>query len=338
MRTRPSRSATGITSWARTSVPSARRMRIRHSWKAGCARVRIDHRLERQQDAPLVERADDLVGRPHVLAAQRVALDVRAIDLERAVALGLGVVERLLRAGEDFRHGAGVARRGDAADRDGDRDRPGGRADHVVAHAGQQALAGLLHVFGRAVVEDHGELVAGEAAEMVAAAHLGAQPLGDRADHLVGDVEAVGLVEAGEIVDRDQQQAAGAALIDRLLQRRLQHLGEMPAVHLAGQAVEVRQVGELLLLRVPLVDDMDDAVRARRLAVVAGEPAAGVLDPELGLRAFRRDRILHLIGHAGALVALRRIHHRVVAGLRGRRRRAPGVAAPGRDRGAVARA
>ena len=54
---------------------------------------------------------------------------------------------------------------------------------------------------------------------MVAAAHLGAQPLGDRADHLVGNVEAVGLVEPAEIVDRDHQQAAGAALVDRLLQR-----------------------------------------------------------------------------------------------------------------------
>ena len=100
---------------------------------------------------------------------------------------------------------------------------------------------------------------------MVAAAHLGAQPLGDRADHLVGDVEAITFVEAGKIVDRDHQQAAGAALTDRLLQCRLQHLGEMPAVHFAGQAVEVRQVGQPLLLRVPLVDGMDDAVRALRL-------------------------------------------------------------------------
>ena len=37
---------------------------------------------------------------------------------------------------------------------------------------------------------------------------------------------------------------------------------------------------EPLFLVVPLVDDADDAVRPRGLAVGAGEPAADVLDPE----------------------------------------------------------
>ena len=148
----------------------------------------------------------------HVLAAQRLALEIRPIGLERAAPLGLGGVERLLRAGQDLVHGARVARRGDAADRHGDRDRAGRGVHHVVAHAGQQAVGGVLHVVGRAVVQDHAELVAGKAAELIAAAHLGAQALGDRADHLVGDIEAVGFVDAREIIDRDQHEAAGAAL------------------------------------------------------------------------------------------------------------------------------
>ena len=80
-------------------------------------RLRVDHRLERDQDAALVERGDDLVGRAHVLAAHRVTLDVRTIELERALTLGLGGIERLLGARKDFRHGLGVARRGDAAER-----------------------------------------------------------------------------------------------------------------------------------------------------------------------------------------------------------------------------
>ena len=43
------------------------------------ARNRFDHRLERNQDATLVERCDDLVGRAHVLAAHGFALDARPI-------------------------------------------------------------------------------------------------------------------------------------------------------------------------------------------------------------------------------------------------------------------
>ena len=51
--------------------------------------------------------------------------------------------------------------------------------------------AGDRHVVGRAVAQHETEFVAGVAAERVLAAHPAAQPLGDRADHLIGDVEAV---------------------------------------------------------------------------------------------------------------------------------------------------
>ena len=59
----------------------------------------------------------------------------------------------------------------------------------------------------------------------------------------------------------------------------------MEAIHLAGQAVEPRQIGEPLFLVVALVDDADDAMRPRRLAVGAGKPAADVLDPKRLVRA-----------------------------------------------------
>ena len=65
-----------------------------------------------------------------------------------------------------------------------------------------------------------------------------------------------------------------------LLERGFEHLGQVPAVHLAGERVEAREIGEPLLALVALVDRAHDAVRARRLAVGAGEPAAGILDPE----------------------------------------------------------
>ena len=77
---------------------------------------RRHHRLVGKKDAPLVERGDDLVGGAHVLAPQRFALDIRPIGEERAAAFALGGVERFLRAGEDFRDAAGMARRRHAAD------------------------------------------------------------------------------------------------------------------------------------------------------------------------------------------------------------------------------
>ena len=196
-----------------------------------------------------------------------------------------------------------MARRGDAADGDGCGHRTRAGADHVVAHARNQPLGGLLHVVRRAVVENDAELVAGEAAELIAAAHLGAQALGHRADRLIGDVEAIGLVDAREIVDRHQHEAAGAALRHRLRKRRFQHLGQMKAVHLAGEPVEARQIGEPLFLVMPVVDDADNAVRARGLAVAAGEPAADVLDPQRLLGARRLQRVLHLIRNARACIA-----------------------------------
>ncbi len=46
------------------------------------------------------------------------------------------------------------------------------------------------------------------AAEMVLAAQARADALGDLRDHLLGDIEAIGLVEPAEMVDGDQQKAA----------------------------------------------------------------------------------------------------------------------------------
>ena len=183
----------------------------------------------------LVERLDDLVGGADVLLALRVALRIGPVGLERAAPLHLGAVERVLRARQHLVDVAGVARRGDAADGHRHGDRPDRGLHHVVARADQQAVGRDQHVVGRAVVEDDAELVAGEAAEMVLAAQLRADARGDRGDHLVGDVEAVGLVDAAEIVDRGQHEAAGRAQLDRLVDGGFQHRRHVPAVHLAGE-------------------------------------------------------------------------------------------------------
>ena len=180
-----------------------------------------------------------------------------------------------------------MAGRGDAADGHGHGDRPGRGLHDLVAHAGQQPVGGDQHVVGRAVVQDDAELVAGQPPEMILAAQLAAHPLGHRGDHLFGDFEAVGFVDASQIVDRHQQEAAGRAQLDGFIDGGFQHLDQVPAVHLAGQRVETRKVGEPLLPLMAFVDDPHDPVGAQRLAVRPGKPAPGVLDPEHFLRARR---------------------------------------------------
>src|SRR5580704_13532960 len=76
-------------------------------------------------------------------------------------------------------------------------------------------------------------------------------------------------------------------------------------VEFAGETVEAGQIGQLAHILVALVDDADEAVRARRLAVDAGEPTTSILDPELGFAtALGTDAILNLVGDAAAVVAL----------------------------------
>ncbi len=115
---------------------------------------------------------------------------------------------------------------------------------------------------------------------MILAAQPRADALGDLGDHFVGDVEAIGLVEPAEMIDGDQQEAAGAAEVHRLVERGAEHLDQAGAVEFAGQRIELRKLLELALAFVALVDDAHDAMRPQRLAVGAGEPAAGVLQPD----------------------------------------------------------
>ena len=149
--------------------------------EGGSRGIACDHRLVGQQDAPLVERGDDLVGRAHVLAAQRLALEVRPIGAERAAALGLGAASascaraRISRTVRAWRGAVTppivtVTATGPAAvAHDSSRTPASRRSAAIVMSSGVQ------------FVQDDAELVAGEAAEMILAAHARAQALGDRA-------------------------------------------------------------------------------------------------------------------------------------------------------------
>ena len=133
-----------------------------------------------------------------------------------------------------------------------------------------------------------------------------------------------------EVIDRDQHEAARAAKLHRFVERDRESLGQRIAVHLAGEAVEARQVGKPLLVIVALVDDAHHAVRARRAPVGTGEPAAIVLDPQPG-RAVRagEQAIFGLIGNAVAGIEPAGLHHGVVARRRVGRIEEARIAAPG---------
>ena len=244
------------------------------------ARARLHHRLERHHDPALVERGDDLVGDADIDAALGVALDIRPPQRKRPGAAALRHIERFLGAVDRLVGVARVARHADRADRGGDRDRAGFGRHHLVANAGQKPLGGDIHVVDGAVLQDQPELVAGEPAEHVAAAQPRANPPGHFRNHRVRDIEAEGVVDARQMIDADQHEGEGRAkargFLDRLGQRR----DQMGAVEFAGQRIVPRQFQELLVAGVAFVVDADDALGARRLAVGAGEPAAGFLDPE----------------------------------------------------------
>ena len=110
----------------------------------------------------------------------------------------------------------------------------------VVAHAGQQPIGGDRQFVRRARFQNDAELVAGEAAETVARRAAG-RGCAWRAAAMtsLGDVEAVGFVEPGEMIDGDQQEAAGGAEANRFLERGAEHLGEVRAVHFAGERIEL---------------------------------------------------------------------------------------------------
>ena len=74
-------------------------------------------------------------------------------------------------------------------------------------------------------------------------------------------------------------------ILHRFVERGVEHLGQVLAVHLAGQRIEARQIGEPLLALVTLVDDAHDAVGAQRLAVAARRTSGRCPRPRLLCRS-----------------------------------------------------
>ncbi|MGY2931632.1 hypothetical protein ACVWZ6_001234 [Bradyrhizobium sp. GM6.1] len=266
--------------------------------KGAVARKGGNYRLIGKLDAALIQCGDDLVGDADVDAALGVARGIRAPGCERADAALFRGVQGLVGAIDGFIGVAGIARHADRADRGGDRHRSGFGRHHLVANAGEETFGSHVHVIDGAVLQDQAELVAGEAAEHVAAAQARANARGDVEDHGVGNVEAEGLVDTREMIDADQHEGRGRAETGRLLDGLGQRGDQMRAIELAGQRIEPGQLRQFLVAGMAFIVDADGADRTHRATVGAGEPAAGLLDPDHGIGGAHAHAVLDPVGRA----------------------------------------
>jgi len=204
------------------------------------ARAGRDDRLVDQGDSPRVERADDLLGR-NARFSRRCASRSRFRPIGPGTSRGVSPWRRRVRPARGTAFPASwrawrgpvtppivtVTATGPAAVCTTSSRTPASRRSAAVSMSSGVQLFRMMP-----------NLVPEKTPEMVLAAHLAADAPGDLRDHLVRGVEAVGLVDAGEIVDRHQHEAARGAQLDGFIDGRFEHLGHMPAIHLAGQRVE----------------------------------------------------------------------------------------------------
>ena len=109
--------------------------------------------------------------------------------------------------------------------------------EDAVAHRCHQTPGNALGALGCAILQHHAELVRREPADAVLVAQGAAEPAPDDRDHLIADIEAIGLVDQRQIVDRDQQEGAIARSAAGIGEERRKLLGQPRPVELAGQFI-----------------------------------------------------------------------------------------------------
>ena len=196
------------------------------------------------------------------------AVELGVEEAEGVLARALDLVHRRVGVAGEVLGGGAVARE----ERDADADR-GAELALAQPHRGGERLQHLardhLRVLGLVDVrQQHGELVAAEAGEGVAAAQRGRQPARDRTQQQVALGVAEGVVDQLEAVDVDEHdcERAGAAL--RLRDRELEAILEQHPVGQVGELVVVGLEGDDLLGALALGDVARDAVEADHAAVV----------------------------------------------------------------------
>ena len=85
----------------------------------------------------------------------------------------------------------------------------------------------------------------------------------------------------------------------------------MGAVEFAGQGIVPRQLQELFVASMAFVVDADNALGARRLAIGAGKPATGLLDPDHGSRRTGSHAIFDPVRRTAAAMHRRQLGKRL---------------------------
>ena len=199
----------------------------------------LEHRLEEGLDRALAQERFDLVA---LLAGRVAAGEVVAVAERAAAARVLGRVEGGVGAGEQL---GGVERvlgmAGDACRR-----RKRAAADLHVGDRGPGALGGLAGGGGVDAGHHEHELLAAQAPDGVAVAHHRAKPRGGEREGAVTLGVPVGVVDALEVVEVDDDHAHGASVGVR--ERRAQSLLAAPVVEQAGQAVGPDLLAQMVAL------------------------------------------------------------------------------------------
>ena len=139
--------------------------------------------------------------------------------------------------------------------------------EHRLVQGHQQLAGDLLAGFQVGVVQQHGELIAGEARQAAAGAQAVTQAPGQADQQFVAGLVAEAVVDPLEVVDVHQQQAdRGIAIPGEAF---IQVADECGAVAQVGQVVGVGQALDALLGQLGLGDVFVDADVVGQLAVVA---------------------------------------------------------------------
>ncbi len=142
---------------------------------------------------------------------------------------------------------------------------------------------------GRAVRQQHAELVAAEPGQDVAVAHLGLQHLGQQLQQHVAGAVAAGVVDDLELVEVHVQQRVHVAVVLGRVQRDGDLVLELVPVDQAGQHV-VGGVPRQLLGQLALVADVaEHHHRAQQLAIVGPDRRGRFLHRDVA--ALARDQL-----------------------------------------------
>ncbi|MNQ56810.1 hypothetical protein D3C85_709450 [compost metagenome] len=180
-------------------------------------------------------------------ALQCASLEVVGEELEAIAAQVLGVLHGHVRLADQRGDVAGVVRQQADAERAADYQLVAADG-HGHAQLAEQA-AGPARQAGEAAegVEDHGELVAGQARDGVGFRHRLGQAAADLAQQLVGHFMAEAVIEHLEAVQVDVQQRQAAAALARALAGLVQAVLEQGAVGQARKLVVAGEIAQALL-------------------------------------------------------------------------------------------